>query len=235
MERCQFNDCIWEILEMKINGERNDVIGAYVRDKYGVNYNDNYISTLFTKSISKKVAKGAILNARRKFKDTKKRICPKCKEKYTISTSGHDVVCSSCGMKATLDDRYSFVNAEPFENFADWYEWQKEEIFRSFSEDEGYALTSLVELKFPSTDGKSFLYSAGHGVATLTREGLTYVGTIDGEQTSLSFAKKDIYRLLFGAGESFEIYVGQKIHFFLPKNGQTAVDWYIASEVIAKL
>lgn len=80
IERCQFNDCIWEILEMKINGERNDVIGAYVRDKYGVNYNDNYISTLFTKSISKKVAKGAILNARRKFKDTKKRICPKCKE-----------------------------------------------------------------------------------------------------------------------------------------------------------
>ena len=161
--------------------------------------------------------------------------CPKCKEKYTISTSGHDVVCSSCGMKATLDDRYSFINAEPFENFADWYEWQKEEIFRSFSEDEGYALTSEVELKLPSTDGKSFLYSAGHGVATLTREGLTYVGTIDGEQTTLSFAKKDIYRLLFGAGESFEIYVGQKIHFFLPKNGQTAVDWYIASEVIAKL
>lgn len=80
IERCQFNDCIWEILEMKINGERNDVIGAYVRDKYGVNYNDNYISTLFTKSISKKVAKGAVLNARRKFKDTKKRICPKCKE-----------------------------------------------------------------------------------------------------------------------------------------------------------
>ena len=80
IERCQFNDCIWEILEMKINGERNDVIGAYVRDKYGVNYNDNYISTLFTKSISKKVAKGAVLNARRKFKDTKKRACPKCKE-----------------------------------------------------------------------------------------------------------------------------------------------------------
>lgn len=80
IERCQFNDCIWEILEMKINGERNDVIGAYVRDKYGVNYNDNYISTLFTKSISKKVAKGAVLNARRKFKDTKKRVCPKCKE-----------------------------------------------------------------------------------------------------------------------------------------------------------
>lgn len=80
IERCQFNDCIWEILEKKINGERNDIIGAYVRDKYGVNYNDNYISTLFTKSISKKVAKGAILNARRKFKDTKKRICPKCKE-----------------------------------------------------------------------------------------------------------------------------------------------------------
>lgn len=78
--RTQFNDCIWDILEMKINGERNDVIGDYVREKYGVNYNDNYISTLFTKSISKKIAKSAIINARRDFHKTQKKKCPRCKE-----------------------------------------------------------------------------------------------------------------------------------------------------------
>lgn len=76
--RTQFSDCIWDILEKKINGERNDVVGAYVREKYGVNYNDNYISTLFTKSISKKIAKSAIINARRDFHDMGTRICPRC-------------------------------------------------------------------------------------------------------------------------------------------------------------
>lgn len=70
--RVQFSDCIWDILEMKINGERNDIIGAYVRDTYHVNYNDNYISTLFTKSISKKIAKAAVINARRDFHKTGK-------------------------------------------------------------------------------------------------------------------------------------------------------------------
>ena len=78
--RAQFTDCVWDILERKINGERNDVIGAYVRDKYGVNYNDNYISTLFTKSISKRVAKAAIINAKRDFHVTGKHKCPRCKQ-----------------------------------------------------------------------------------------------------------------------------------------------------------
>lgn len=78
--RCQFTDCMWDILEKKINGERNDIIGEYVRNTYGVNYNDNYISTLFTKSLSKKIAKGAIINARRILKVSKKKICPRCKQ-----------------------------------------------------------------------------------------------------------------------------------------------------------
>ena len=78
--RTQFTDCIWDILEMKINGERNDIIGAYVRETYGVNYNDNYISTLFTKSISKKIAKSALINARRDFHVTGKHKCPRCKQ-----------------------------------------------------------------------------------------------------------------------------------------------------------
>lgn len=78
--RTSFNDCIWEIFERKVNGERNDVIGADVRAKYGVNYNDNYISTLFTRSISKKIAKSAMINARRDFHITPKHVCPRCKQ-----------------------------------------------------------------------------------------------------------------------------------------------------------
>lgn len=78
--RTQFTDCIWDILEMKINGDRNDVIGSFVRTKYGVNYNDNYISTLFTKSISKKIAKSALINAKRDFNVTGKHKCIRCKE-----------------------------------------------------------------------------------------------------------------------------------------------------------
>lgn len=78
--RVAWSDCLWDILEKKVNGENNDVVGPYVREKYGVNYNNNYISTLFTKSISKKIAKAAILNAKRITGNTSKRICPRCKQ-----------------------------------------------------------------------------------------------------------------------------------------------------------
>jgi hypothetical protein len=41
-----------------------------------------------------------------------------------------------------------------------------------------------------------------------------------------------MYRLLFGAGENFEIYNGREICFFVPTDGRSAVDWYIASRII---
>lgn len=78
--RTQFNDCLWEILERKVNGDQNEDIGKDIREKYDVNYNDNYLSTLFTKSISKKIAKSAMILARREFGDAKKRKCLRCKE-----------------------------------------------------------------------------------------------------------------------------------------------------------
>ena len=161
--------------------------------------------------------------------------CPVCKEKYTLSTKSKDIICERCGRIASLNDRYSFTESNPFNNFAEWYEWQKAELSEEISKNENYALSSEVELKLPCIGGKKFLYSAGCGVATLTKDALTYVGTLDGKNATLSFSAKDIYRLLFGAGESFELYIGQKIHFFLPSDGRSSVEWYMASEIIANL
>ena len=75
-----FSDCLWDILEMKVNGMRNPAVADIVLKEYGVTYNDNYISTLFTKSISKKVARGAVINAKRAQGIMQKRTCPKCNE-----------------------------------------------------------------------------------------------------------------------------------------------------------
>lgn len=162
-------------------------------------------------------------------------ICPKCKGKYTISTKNSEIHCDKCGKLAELDDRYSFVNSEPFENFSLWYEWQKGEMRREIECDESYSLTSPVELKMHSEDGRTMLRTAGNGVATLDRTGLTYRGTIDGEEVEKVFPMKEIYRLLFGAGEDFEIYVGRDIYYFVPEEKRSCVDYYIASEILKDL
>ena len=55
-------------------------------------------------------------------------ICPLCKQHYTIKTKGSDIFCEHCGKLTTLDSRYSFSPDFTFNNFAQWYEWQKSVI-----------------------------------------------------------------------------------------------------------
>ena len=44
---------------------------------------------------------------------------------------------------------------------------------------------------------------------------------------------KQIYRLLFGAGEDFELYVGNEIYYFVPEDRRSAVEWYAASIMLS--
>ena len=54
----------------------------------------------------------------------------------------------------------------------------------------------------------------------------------DGETVEKLFPMTEIYRLLFGAGENFEIYQGRQMYFFVPREPKSSVDWYIASKIL---
>ena len=139
--------------------------------------------------------------------------------------------CSHCGYLTSIDDRYRFDDGFRFANLAQWYDWQTKRLEQEILADENYALTSPVELRLPST-GKGLTRHGGQGVCTLNREGLTYVGTMDGEETTLHFSLHRLYRLLFGAGENLEIYDGAEIRYFVPQNKHSAVDWYMTSRIL---
>ena len=57
-------------------------------------------------------------------------------------------------------------------------------------------------------------------------------GTKNGEPFNINFPLSNIYRLLFGAGEDFEVYVGQDIYYFVPDERRCAVDFYVASAIL---
>lgn len=158
--------------------------------------------------------------------------CPNCGAKYSIQTEGMTVTCSHCDLTATLDDRYAFVDGKPFKNFAEWYEWQKAEMKKEILLNSDFKLEHKVTLKHSSKDGKKMLRVAGEGTCTLDKTGLVYRGEREGEQIEKFFPLKDIYRLLFGAGEDFEIYEGKEIWFFVPEDTRCCVDYYIASELL---
>ena len=121
--------------------------------------------------------------------------------------------------------------SSPFKNIAEWYEWQ-EDVFRKEIKEDNFSLESSVELRRLSVDGKEFTRHAGFGKCILNKDGLTYIGEEFGENITKFFPIDSIYRLLFGAGENFEIYEGNDIYYFVPNEKRSAVAWYIVSKLL---
>lgn len=164
--------------------------------------------------------------------------CPVCSQKHKLYTKGREVFCESCGKIATLDDRYNFVGLSPFDNIAEWYDWQISELRREISGAEkkgGYVLSDSVELRKSSLDARTMTRHSGNGVCYLNKTELKYVGTQDGQDVELVFPLSSAYRILFGAGENFETYVGNEIYYFVPGNKRSAIEWYIASILLQEI
>jgi len=158
-------------------------------------------------------------------------ICPKCGGRHTITTQKKDIFCGNCGHLTSLDDRYQFTGDFRFGNFCQWFYWQKSVMEEQILADPDFRMTAKVAFRLPG-QGKSLTRSAGSGTCTLDRSGLTYVGTREGAPYEIHFSISRIYRLLFGAGENFEIYNGSEILYFVPEERRSAVDWYLASMIL---
>ena len=161
--------------------------------------------------------------------------CPECGGRYTLKTKGSSLWCECCSLKTKLDGRYLFDEGFHFESFPEWYDWQREKMREEIIADDSFALESEVTLKHSSKDGKTLLREAGKGVCRLDRTGLSYVGTEDGESVERKFPMESIYRVLFGSGENFEVYLGKEIFYFAPTELRSAVDWYIASDILKNI
>ena len=158
-------------------------------------------------------------------------VCPVCNRKHTIAAKKNKVFCEHCGYLTAVDNRYQFDEGFRFTDLRQWYDWQKQLLEQEIAQNSDYALSSKVELRLPG-DGKCLTRHGGYGECTLNREGLTYTGTKDGETVTLHFSVQRIYRLLFGAGENFEIYDGSQILYFVPEEKRSAGDWYMASMLL---
>ncbi len=160
-------------------------------------------------------------------------VCPRCNGRHTLKTKGNTLFCEKCDLSLTLTDRYELTGDNPpHTSFTEWYNWQCELIAGEVLSNPDFTLSDRVTLKLPSIDGKRLLRVAGSGECTLTREGLTYRGTLDGGEVEKHFPMEKIYRLLFGAGENFEIYEAQTIYYFVPTDTRSAVMWYIVSKIL---
>ena len=158
-------------------------------------------------------------------------ICPKCGKKHSLKTSKNQIACEACDLNVSVDDRYGLSGVQ-FKTIAEWYDWQTDEIRKEIKNNKNYVLTDKVELRHLSGGGKRLTNFAGNGTCTLDRNGLLYKGTDNGEEVEKFFPQDVIYRLLFGAGENFEIYDGKEIYYFVPTDKRSCVEWYIVSGLL---
>ena len=157
--------------------------------------------------------------------------CPECGAKCSFTSDKRTITCSHCGMTATINDRYAFEGSKPFANLLEWYDWQKAQWEKEI-EDPDFKMESAVKVKHASLDGKTMLRYSGEGKVVFTKEGLTFTGVDDGEEIEKFFPMKNIYRLLFGCAEDFEIYDGEQIWYFIPEELRSCVDWYTVSGIL---
>lgn len=161
-------------------------------------------------------------------------VCPECNEKLTIKTDKRLVYCTECGFSVNMNDRYAFNDNLYFENFQQWYDYQIDQMRKEILEG-SFKLESKVQLMHSAKKGNHQIRHAGDGVCVLDENGLTYTGTDDGEEIQKFFPLEKIYRLLFGAGEDFEIYEGTEIYYFIPEDRRSCVMWYTASILLKEI
>ena len=157
-------------------------------------------------------------------------ICPKCKSRHSLQTNKNKITCENCDLEVSLDNRYQMSGCE-FKNTLEWYNYQKDIVRKEILKNKSYVLEDNVKLCHLSQNGKT-TRSSGEGVCRLDRSGLTYIGTEDGEKIEKFFPIEQIYRILFGAGEDFEIYDGKELYYFVPENKRSCVMWYMVSEIL---
>jgi 1-acyl-sn-glycerol-3-phosphate acyltransferase len=156
-------------------------------------------------------------------------ICPRCKAKYTLVSNGDVIGCSSCGLSATMDDRFG-LSAGP-ETAQGWYDLAVDDLYaEAEAAGTGYRLLSHVTLALLAHKNGMAQRKAGSGECMLDRTGLTYSGTMDGKTTSLFFPLEAMYVLPFGSGKNWVAYNDKGVCFiFRPDEKRACAQWYVAS------
>jgi 1-acyl-sn-glycerol-3-phosphate acyltransferase len=115
-------------------------------------------------------------------------LCPKCGALYTMRTEGDTIKCEACGNGARINEYYDLIPLDDTcvipETISHWYALERERAKNEVKE-AGFVFTEHVKLgvlpKYKRLKDGATSIIAGEGTLSLSREGLKYDGTKDGE------------------------------------------------------
>ncbi len=168
--------------------------------------------------------------------------CPRCKQEFTMETSGNTIRCTVCGNEATMNRVAELVpTAESCvpRTVADWY---REQIIHEmqFLHEGAEFIRVEVTVKMP-LEGKFGLHACGRGELSLDCRGWRFVGELFGEQVDQFFSIDTVPAVPFDCNDSFQIYANGYYYTYVPEDNPSASSkyatigecayWRFASEV----
>ena len=168
--------------------------------------------------------------------------CPSCMAEHRLFVENDSVVCGSCGFKVRINEYYDLVpvcgEGCP-EDIDRWYKWQRQCVSREILADDfemhlqGTLCTlDLEKLSKPPKNRKT----VSIGTARLTKGGLSFVGTLDGEEKNFEFPAKSVYSLTFSTKGFLEFYFKNDYYMIVPnKSDEALIKWTLAAEEIHNL
>jgi len=139
--------------------------------------------------------------------------CPSCGKNFDMEGDNNSLKCRSCGRTFTLKNDYTF-DSEEFKTIADYYEYVKEEERKKLSD---LKIEEFVNTKiFKKGSNK---YDKDEGVFTLTKNGVSYKSIVSDYGFEKPLSKLEA--IAYSAGEEFEMYDGDRLHYFYPKKDRT--------------
>ncbi len=135
--------------------------------------------------------------------------CPRCGVEFATRTEGSAIFCTACGNRGIMDALGFLSPAGPEDVIPPsplaWVDLQREALRAAIIADPGYRLSAPCFIQYHLSTRALRHEDVGEGTATLSREGVSYEGTAEGEPVSLRFPLEGLYKLPFSAGLHFEI------------------------------
>ncbi len=160
--------------------------------------------------------------------------CPKCGEEFTLKSEGNRLTCEVCGNTVRMNQYLMFEPENEstvyFDGIDKWYDFQTE-CLKEELEDENFRMTAQTELRFAEPEKYGYQHQ-GFGEIALTREAITYTGTVKGEQKEIILPMKLIPMIPYAAGEYIEVANDAEVHRFILADLRQAMKWVIAVGLI---
>lgn len=168
--------------------------------------------------------------------------CPDCKTEYTLKVENDAIVCDKCGFSARVNEYYDLIGINGDGCPADidaWYKWQRRCVADEIA-DGSFEMSLCGLLCTIRTDklkkAPKNTKTLSVGTARLTRAGLSFSGSLLGEELNIDFDAKRLYSLTFSTKGFLEFYYNNDYFMIIPEDKENClIKWTLAAEEIHNL